>query len=87
MVLDYSPTVSHPPVSLIMMAAGGFDGPQILARIARQPIADLNTVADNASTGDNQAGCGLLLVFSLVDSSSDMVEGIARLHDWQTIPD
>jgi hypothetical protein len=45
-----------------MMAAGGFDDPQTVTHITRQPIADVDTVADNASTGDNQASCGLLLV-------------------------
>jgi excisionase family DNA binding protein len=49
-------------VSMFMMAAGGFDGLQTLICIAHPTVAGFNTVADNASTGDNQSGCGLLLV-------------------------
>jgi hypothetical protein len=56
-------------------------------RTARQTVADFNTVADNTSAGDNQASRCLLLVRGVGDSSGYLVEGIAGLHDWQTIPD
>jgi hypothetical protein len=74
-------------VSKLMMAAGGFDRPQALIRVADQTVADFNTVANHASTGDNQAGCGLLLVCGVGDSTGYLVEGVARLHDWWSSAD
>jgi hypothetical protein len=59
---------------------GGFDGPQIVSRIASQPLADLDTVTDNTSTSDNQASCRLLFLFSLGDSTGHLVEGVACLQ-------
>jgi hypothetical protein len=73
--------------SLLMMAVGGFYGPQTVTHLARQTDADLNTVTDNAPASHDQTGCGLLLVCSVGDSSGYLVEGTAGLHDWQTISD
>jgi hypothetical protein len=66
---------------------GGFDGPQIVTYIDSQPIADINTVADSASISDNQAGCGLLLVCGVGDSSGYLVEGFTCVQNRQPIPD
>jgi hypothetical protein len=51
------------------------------------PLADLNTVADNTPTRDDQAGRCLLLVRSVGDPTGHLVEGIACLQDWQSFSD
>jgi hypothetical protein len=66
---------------------GGFDGTQIVTQAASQTISDLASDANNTSAGDNQAGCGLLLVFSLGDSTGHLVEGVAHLQDWRSLSD
>jgi hypothetical protein len=66
---------------------GGFHAPQSDSRIGYKTISDLNPVADNPSTGDNQAGCRLLFMFSLGNSTGHLVEGVACLQDWQSLSD
>lgn len=69
------------------LSDGGFRAPQDTRRIGFKTIPDLNPDAHNTSTCDNQAGCGLLLVFNLGDSTGHLVEGVACLQDWKSLSD
>jgi hypothetical protein len=66
----------------IIARDGGFDGPQKVAFIARRTPRHPSQRLDSPSAGDYQAGCRLLLMFSLGDKGCHLVEGIARVQDW-----
>jgi len=65
---------------------GNTDVPKDFRR-THKTISGYGADADNASSGDNQTSRDLLLVRSLGDSTGDLVEGVASLHDWASIPD
>jgi hypothetical protein len=74
-------------VSMLMMAAGGFDGLQTLICVAHPTVADPNTVADNASLVTIKQAAAYCSCAVWAIRQANLVEGTAGLHDWQTIPD
>jgi hypothetical protein len=69
------------------MMAPGFNGPETVSRVALEADRNPSTAADNASANHNQAGCRLLLVFGLGDSAGRLVDGVASVQNWSSLPD